>query len=168
MFWKLGPSPTAIIEMTNNMILEAFFYNRNTSLSCFDDFVGPKVHNASNNSKSTVWHPPLAGWFRWSTNSSRVKKKKSKTISYMCRNKIRSIFFAFNKKIGDHNVLLTEALTIREAIVNATRKQMKQVVIESDFFVIVKAINWEINYPWLIANIVEDIKMLTKALGYKI
>lgn len=69
-----------------------------------------------------------------------------------------------SKKIRDHNVLLAEVLATSEAIVSTIRTQMKQVIIESDSLVIVKAINGEATSPRVIGNIVEDVKMLPTAV----
>lgn len=48
-------------------------------------------------------------------DASKIEKKQSTTISYVCRDSMGDIPYIINKKIGNHNILLAKALVIKRS-----------------------------------------------------
>lgn len=66
------------------------------------------------------------------------------------------------KIIGDVPILIVEVLATREALKHAIRKKNPKVIIESDSFIAIQAINGNNASSFLIENLVEDIKNLAR------
>lgn len=86
--------PTHTVKVTHllDLLTKSFFimylYNRNTNFSSLGEFTGPSDINAYNVHKSEVWQHPPTSWFKWNTSASRVEKKQTTTIIYMCRGSV--------------------------------------------------------------------------------
>lgn len=58
----------------------------------------------------------IIGLLKWNTGAYRIEGKRSTTMGSVCRDNTKHRFYNSGKFIGDCPILLTETLTIGEAI----------------------------------------------------
>lgn len=62
-------------------------------------------------------------------DASRIEKKRSTVITFVCMDSKGSILYVSSNKIVDHTILVAETLAIRKAIVRVIQKKMEQIIV---------------------------------------
>lgn len=65
------------------------------------------------------------------------QKASEDAISFICRDSMERIITKERKSTGDTSVLLTETLTIRNALIHAINSKYSNVIIESDSMIMI-------------------------------
>lgn len=106
--------------MKNKMFTETFLYNKSTNLSYLDELVGSNVVHAGKIHQTKYWKPPLVDLLNGIQMPPCLVQSRPPRLAY--RDSTGSVLIIAGKIIGDHHILVTEILSIREAIMIIIQK----------------------------------------------
>ncbi|XP_050280341.1 uncharacterized protein LOC126721341 [Quercus robur] len=111
------------------------------------------------------WVPPPKGWFKANVDGTIFKETNKAGIGVVVRDSQGWVLAALTEKVdGVQDAEVIEALAIRRAIRFAIETSFNCVIIESDSLSMVKAIQDTAESTCHIGNIIDDVKLLSKAL----
>ena len=111
------------------------------------------------------WVPPPQGWFKANVDGAIFKETNEVGIGVVVHDNQGWVLAALTEKVdGAQDAEVIEALAIRRAIRFAIETRFNCVIIESDSLLVVKPIQDTAKPTCHIGNIIDDMKLLSKAM----
>lgn len=107
---------------------------------------------------------PLRYVYKCNTDASRIATVESATISFFCRDCTWNITQTSNKPVGDCPILVGETSAIKEAIGEAIRMDLENIIVESDSQAAISSITGKVNVQKQIFNLVINIIKLARKI----
>lgn len=98
------------------------------------------------------------------TDASRIAANQATSISYVCRDNTDRILRIEEKNVGDSSVFVAETLAIHKALNFVIKKNLSNVIIESNSLIVIQAIDGETRSRPQICDMVKNIIILVRAV----
>jgi len=108
------------------------------------------------------WHPPSPGTVKLNFDGSL--QGKSAAGGYILQDWRGEILALGASNYGTMSVVMAESRSLRDSLQAALRIGASQLQIEGDNDVVIDPYNKEIEVPWQIKNIRQDIRLLTQQM----
>lgn len=120
-----------VLEMIRKAFHGTVLY-KGTNLNTSAVSTSSNANSACKVYKVKNWYPILVEWLEWNIDSSNIIANLATTISYVSTDNIGRNQFAHRKNIGNYLILVTETMTIWEALGTIIQEKLSNKIIEND------------------------------------